>query len=105
MERVGISRNWVSTYFLTFMVSLGIVTAPLGVSPSCHVTKGFKNIYLLQVLVAVCRIFISAHWLVSSWHVEKEMATHCSILAWIIPWTEEPGGQRSMGSQRVRHSE
>ena len=48
---------------MTFPVSLGIVTAPLGVSPSCRVTKGFKNIYLLQVLVAVCRIFISAHWL------------------------------------------
>ena len=63
MERVGISRNWVSTSFLTFTVSLGIVTVPLGVSPSCRVTKGFKNIYLLQVLVAVCRIFISAHWL------------------------------------------
>ena len=63
MERVGISRNWVSTSLLTFMVILGIVTAPLGVSPSCHVTKGFKNIYLLQVLVVVCRIFISAHWL------------------------------------------
>ena len=35
--------------------------------------------------------------------LEKEMATHSSILAWRIPWTEEPGGPRSMGSQRVRH--
>ena len=35
--------------------------------------------------------------------LEKEMATHCSILAWRIPWTEEPGGLQSMGSQRVRH--
>ena len=34
---------------------------------------------------------------------EKGMATHCSILAWKIPWTEEPGGLQSMGSQRVRH--
>ena len=34
---------------------------------------------------------------------EKEMATHSSILAWRIPWTEEPGGLRSTGSQRVRH--
>ena len=34
---------------------------------------------------------------------EKEMATHSSILAWRIPWTEEPGGLPSMGSQRVRH--
>ena len=35
--------------------------------------------------------------------MEKEMATHSSILAWRIPWTEEPGGLRSMGSQRVKH--
>ena len=34
---------------------------------------------------------------------EKEMATHSSILAWDIPWTEEPGGLQSMGLQRVRH--
>ena len=33
----------------------------------------------------------------------KEMATHSSILAWRIPWTEEPGGLQSTGSQRVRH--
>ena len=31
------------------------------------------------------------------------MATHFSILAWKIPWTEEPNGLKSMGSQRVRH--
>ena len=35
--------------------------------------------------------------------LEKEMATHSSILAWEIPWTEEPGGLQSIGSQRVRH--
>ena len=33
--------------------------------------------------------------------LEKGMATHCSIPAWRIPWTEEPGGLQSMGSQRV----
>ena len=36
--------------------------------------------------------------------LEKEMATHSSILAWKISWTEEPGGLQSMGSQRVRHN-
>ena len=36
--------------------------------------------------------------------LEKEMAAHSSILAWEIPWTEEPGGIQSMGSQRVRHN-
>ena len=35
--------------------------------------------------------------------LEEEMATHSSILAWKIPWAEEPGGLQSMGSQRVRH--
>ena len=36
--------------------------------------------------------------------VEKEMATHSSILAWRIPWMEEPGGLQSTGSQRVGHN-
>ena len=35
--------------------------------------------------------------------LEKEMATHSSILAWRIPWMEEPGRLQSMGSQRVGH--
>ena len=35
--------------------------------------------------------------------LEKEMATHSSILAWKIPWIEEPGGLLSMGLQRVGH--
>ena len=34
---------------------------------------------------------------------EKEMATHSSILAWRIPWMEEPGGLQSTGSQRAGH--
>ena len=36
--------------------------------------------------------------------LEEEMATHFSILAWRIPWTEEPGGLQSLGLQRVRHN-
>ena len=36
-------------------------------------------------------------------HLEKEMATHSSILAWKIPWTKKPGGLQSMGLQRVGH--
>ena len=40
-----------------------------------------------------------------SWEdpLEKGMATHSSIPAWKIPWTEEPGGLQSMGSQRIGH--
>ena len=36
--------------------------------------------------------------------LEKEMATHSSMLAWIIPWTEEPDKLQSMGLQRVGHN-
>ena len=36
--------------------------------------------------------------------LDKEMATHSSILAWKIPWIEDPGRLQSMGSQRVRHN-
>ena len=35
--------------------------------------------------------------------LEKDMAAHSSVLAWEIPWTEEPGGLQSMGLQGVRH--
>ena len=40
---------------------------------------------------------------VREYPLEKGMATHPSILAWRIPWTEEPGGLQSTGSQRVAH--
>ena len=43
----------------------------------------------------------SLHW---EDPLEKGMATHSSTLAWKIPWTEEPGKLRSMGSQRVGHN-
>ena len=36
--------------------------------------------------------------------LEKEMAAHSTILAWEVPWTEEPGGLQSMGSQCIEHS-
>ena len=45
-------------------------------------------------------------WVLSlSWDspLEEDMATHSSILAWEIPWTEEPQGLQSIGSQRVGH--
>ena len=37
--------------------------------------------------------------------LEKEVATHSGILAWEIPWTQEPGGLQAMGSQRVGHDQ
>ena len=43
-------------------------------------------------------------WILYVCTLEKETATHSSIYAWKIPWTEEPGGLQSMGSQRVGHN-
>ena len=37
--------------------------------------------------------------------LQEGTATHSSVLAWRIPWTEEPGGLQSMGSHRVRHDQ
>ena len=54
--------------------------------------------------VAKSRIRLSYFTLNFHFHaLEKEMATHSSILAWRIPWTGEPGGLPSMGSHRVGH--
>ena len=53
-----------------------------------------------------CLLAMRETWVRSlSWEdlLEKEMATHCSILAWEVPRTEEPGGLQSTGWQRVRH--
>ena len=51
----------------------------------------WSNIYSVHILY------------ISTIILEKEMATHSSILAWRIPWTGEPGELQSLGSQRVRH--
>ena len=54
-------------------------------------------------LPAVCETLVRS----LGWEdpLEKQMATHSSILAWKISWTEEPGGLQSMGSQRVGTTE
>ena len=55
----------------------------------------------LKRLPAICETWVRS----LGWEdpLEKEMATHSSILAWRIPRTEEPGGLHFMGSQRVGH--
>ena len=55
--------------------------------------------------VAKSRTRLSDFTLTFHFHaLEEEMATHSSVLAWRIPWTEEPGGLPSMGSHRVGHN-
>ena len=58
----------------------------------------------LQSMVAKSRTRLSNFTFTFHFHVlEKEMATHSSVLAWRIPWTGRPGGLQSMGSHRVGH--
>ena len=47
---------------------------------------------------------LSVHQRNKNIYLEEEIATHSNILAWKIPWTEEPGGLQFIGSERVRHN-
>ena len=60
-----------------------------------------NNMYNIYILESMSRTRLSDFTSTFHFHaLEKEMATHSSILAWEIPWTEEPGGLLSMGSQK-----
>ena len=62
--------------------------------------------FLTPYKESACQQQMQEKWVRSlGWEdsLEKEMATHSRILAWGIPWTEEPDGLQSMGSQRVGH--
>ena len=63
---------------------------------------GFLVIQTVKNLPATWKIWVRS----LSWEdpLEEGMATHSSILAWRIPWTEDPGGLQSTGSQRVGHN-
>ena len=65
-----------------------------------HSTKGFPHDSALKNLPAMQEIWVRS--LSSEDPLEKEMATHCNIFAWKIPWTGEPGRLQSMGLRRVR---
>ena len=64
--------------------------------------RGFLVAQMVKNLPAMWKTGVQS----LSWEdlLEKEMAIHSSILAWRIPWTEEPGGLQPMGSQGVGHS-
>ena len=68
--------------------------------------KGAKTDSQVAQMVKSLPVMQETHVQSLGWEVslEKEMATHSSILAWKILWTEEPGGLQSMGSKRVGHN-
>ena len=63
--------------------------------------QAFPGAQSVKSLPAMLETWVQS--LVQEDPLEKGMTTHASILAWRIPWTEEPGVVQSMGSQRVRH--
>ena len=69
-----------------------------------HVTSywAFLEVQMVRNLPAMQETWVQS--LGQEYPVKKGMATHSSILAWRIPWTEQPGGLQSMGSQRVGHN-
>ena len=71
---------------------------------SFHLIYGFLSLVaqMLKRLPAVWETWVQS--LGQEGSLEKEMATHSSILAWRIPWMEEPGGLQSTGSQRIGHN-
>ena len=75
-----------------------VVTPRIRWVPSCRVSLVAQR---LKHLPAMRETWVQS----LGWEdpLEKEMATHSSVLVWRIPWTEEPGGLQSMGSQRVGH--
>ena len=84
---MGISLNY-SVYII-------VINTPYG-------TSGFPDGSVVKNLPAIRETNIQS--LGQEDPLEKEMTIHSSILAWEIPWTEQPGGLQSMGSQTVGHN-
>ena len=70
--------------------------------------KGLEQVYTASLVAQTIKNLLAmqaTQFSFLGWEdsLQKGMATHSSILAWRIPWPEEPGGLQSMGSQRVEH--
>ena len=70
--------------------------------------KGLEQVYTASLVAQTIKTLLAmqaTQFSFLGWEdsLQKGMATHSSILAWRIPWPEEPGGLQSMGSQRAEH--
>ena len=115
VNTLGISYKWNHTVFMCLFISLSIMSSRLSRTVACDTTVFFFFLFLLRVNnISLCFPGGSVvknlpakqeTWIQSlRWedNLEKEIATHSSIFAWEIPWTEEPGRLQSMDSRRVR---
>ena len=85
-------------------IQVGLGTHEVGIWFFSHYVKIINSVYLIEASLVAQSVknlpMMQETWVQSlGWEdpLEKEMATHASILAWEIPWTEEPGGLQSMG--------
>ena len=99
------------TYFIICIGRFGIVNISfLQITQSNqHPGRIFCRNWSASTLQSMGSLKLRYNWVSSlfTFHfhaLEKEMATRSSVLAWKIPWTEEPGGLQSMGSRRVGHN-
>ena len=99
-SRLTVFQKWTNFHFPGIYFNL-CMCACVCVYCSCY--KGASLVALtVKILPLMQKTWVQS--LGQEVLLEKEMATHSSILAWRIPWTEEPGGLQSIGSQRVRHN-
>ena len=108
-KRAAVRYSFVHPYSVLFcpslsvpfsvQVELGVQRVPIGML--FWVALGFPGGSEVKASACITGDLGS----ISGWEdpLEKEMVTHSSILAWRIPWMEEPGRLQSMGLQRVRH--
>ena len=74
------------------------------ITENCYTCKGEKGAFMLfNGKESTCQAGDLGLILGLERNPGEENAAHCSILTWEIPWTEDPGGLQSIGSQRVRH--
>ena len=101
-NRCGESGNSATLYFWGALKSLQMVTAVMKLKDGYSLDSRASLVaQRLKCLPEMRETWVRS--LGQEDPLEKEMTTHSSNLAWRIPWTEEPGGLQSMGSQRVSH--
>ena len=89
--------------FIFFKVGIMICPVPTSQVGSKNQLKGCKRTYKCPVS-EVGNVFLSGAAKIPTISKKKKKVAHSTLLAWEIPWTEEPGGLQFMGSQRVRHN-
>ena len=98
-----------SSLFLSFSFILGCATWPVGCQVSDqrfnlgHGSESYEIFLLITIQNWLTNTFLASHHLPEPFCHPHLYQRNGSILAWEIPWTEKPGGLRSIGSQRVGH--